>query len=60
MTIQFRLQLTYESRVWSEARAKRSVSLLAEIGLLQQTIAWYKIRHAGGQAHHVIIPALGH
>ena len=22
------------------------------IGLLQQTITWYKIRHAGGQAHH--------
>ena len=23
-----------------------------EIGLLQQTITWYKIRHAGGQAHY--------
>ena len=22
------------------------------IGLLQQTITWYKIRHAGGQAHY--------
>ena len=22
------------------------------IGLLQQTIAWYKIRHAGGKAHY--------
>ena len=22
------------------------------IGLLQQKIAWYKIRHAGGQAHY--------
>ena len=23
-----------------------------QIGLLQQTIKWYKIRHAGGQAHY--------
>ena len=26
--------------------------LIISIGLLQQTITWYKIRHAGGQAHH--------
>jgi len=24
----------------------------ALIGLLQQTITWYKIRHTGGQAHY--------
>ena len=24
----------------------------SRIGLLQQTITWYKIRHAGGQAHY--------
>jgi len=23
-----------------------------QIGLLQQTFTWYKIRHAGGQAHY--------
>ena len=26
--------------------------VLNSIGLLQQTITWYKIRHAGGQAHY--------
>ena len=25
---------------------------LGVIGLLQQTITWYKIRHTGGQAHY--------
>ena len=29
-----------------------SYTLYAEIGLLQQTIIWYKICHAGGQTHH--------
>jgi len=23
-----------------------------QIGLLQQTVTWYKIRHTGGQAHY--------
>ena len=32
--------------------ANRTPFLLAQIGLLQQTITWYKIRHAGGQAHY--------
>ena len=27
-------------------------SLQPQRGLLQQTITWYKIRHAGGQAHY--------
>ena len=26
--------------------------LFRTIGLLQQTITWYKIRHAGGKAHY--------
>ena len=30
----------------------RYLSHLLEIGLLQQKITWYKIRHAGGQAHY--------
>ena len=25
---------------------------LQSMGLLQQTITWYKIRHTGGQAHY--------
>ena len=28
------------------------VLIFLSIGLLQQTITWYKIRHAGGQAHY--------
>ena len=28
-----------------------TLSQFVAIGLLQQTITWYKIRHAGGQAH---------
>ena len=28
------------------------LEIVEEIGLLQQTIAWYKIRHAGEQAHY--------
>ena len=28
------------------------IYVYSAIGLLQQTITWYKIRHAGGQAHY--------
>ena len=31
---------------------KEMKNFLAVIGLLQQTITWYKIRHTGGQAHY--------
>ena len=29
-----------------------TLAVVCTIGLLQQTITWYKIRHAGGQAHY--------
>ena len=35
-----------------ETRTLVSMSYKNKIGLLQQTITWYKIRHAGGQAHY--------
>ena len=44
-----------EIRLHSQAiRLKRKTFSRARrpIGLLQQTITWYKIRHAGGQAHY--------
>ena len=38
---------------WERGRSENRVcSELKTIGLLQQTITWYKIRHAGGQAHY--------
>ena len=36
----------------SSKDAKRLDRILQAIGLLQLTITWYKIRHAGGQAHY--------
>ena len=33
---------------WSDDAA----DVIFTIGLLQQTITWYKIRHTGGQAHY--------
>ena len=32
------------------------VAQVHTIGLLQQAITWYKIRHAGGQAHYYSRP----
>ena len=30
----------------------KSIRIAKATGLLKQTITWYKIRHAGGQAHY--------
>jgi len=42
---------TYRSDTFkSDNRCQMQVKAL--IGLMQQTITWYKIRHTGGQAHY--------
>ena len=40
----------YSTKFWANVMKKGKIS--RPIGLLQQTITWYKIRHAGWQAHY--------
>ena len=37
---------------WGQPPGMAADKCISLIGLLQQTITWYKIRHAGGQAHY--------
>ena len=46
-------RLPFAVNVMLNLSHKRRIHVYAlRIGLLQQAITWYKIRHAGGQAHY--------